>query len=102
IPFVSCVLAGATSMASGMPCLSTATWILTPRIFLPPSMPRVKQLGVERQERLAVIPGVGAAGGEGAGGGAAGAAVDDQGAGSRRAAAGKPQGAAQPVEQPAP
>jgi hypothetical protein len=28
-------LAGATSIVSGMPHLSTAIWILTPRIFLP-------------------------------------------------------------------
>src|SRR3954471_9655879 len=52
MPLVSWVLAGATSIPNGMPCFSTATWILTPRIFLPPSMPRVKPLGAERQERL--------------------------------------------------
>src|SRR3954469_11767509 len=33
-----------------MPCLSTATWILTLRIFLPPSKPRPKQVGAERHE----------------------------------------------------
>src|SRR4051794_37597781 len=54
MPLVSWVLAGETSIASGMPYFSTATWILTPRIFLPPSMPRVKQLGAERQERLSI------------------------------------------------
>src|ERR1700758_4500573 len=37
-----------------MPYLSTATWILTPRIFLPPSRPRAKQLGAERQDRLSI------------------------------------------------
>src|SRR3954465_10881427 len=61
MPLVSCVLADATSILSGMPCLSTATWILTPRIFLPPSMPRVKQLGAERQERLSITTVLGSA-----------------------------------------
>src|ERR1700722_17161527 len=50
--FVSWRFAGATSIARGMPYFSTAIWILMPRIFLPPSMPRAKQLGAERQERL--------------------------------------------------
>jgi hypothetical protein len=51
---VSWRFAGATSIASGMPYFSTAIWILTPRIFLPPSMPRAKQLGAERPERLSM------------------------------------------------
>src|SRR5689334_25304850 len=51
---VSWWLAGATSIARGMPYFSTATWILTPRTFLPPSTPRAKQLGAERQERLSI------------------------------------------------
>src|SRR3954451_9202732 len=42
-----------------MPYLSTAIWILTPRIFLPPSMPRAKQLGAERQERLSMTTALG-------------------------------------------
>src|SRR4051794_11014051 len=61
MPLVSWVLAGATSIPNGMPYLSTATWILTPRIFLPPSMPRVKQLGAERQERLSITTVLGSA-----------------------------------------
>src|SRR3954452_25142177 len=52
--FVSWRFAGATSIASGMPYFSTAIWILTPRTFLPPSTPRSKQLGAERQERLSI------------------------------------------------
>jgi hypothetical protein len=30
-----------------MPYFSTAIWILTPRIFLPPSMQGAKQLGAD-------------------------------------------------------
>jgi hypothetical protein len=47
---VSWRFAGATSIARGVPYFSTAIWILTPRmprIFLPQSMPRAKQLGAE-------------------------------------------------------
>src|SRR3954469_19072470 len=51
---VSWRFAGATSIAKGMPYFSTASWILTPRTFLPPSTPRSKQLGAERQERLSM------------------------------------------------
>src|SRR3954451_21300800 len=61
MPLVLCVLAGETSIASGRPYFSTATWILTPLIFLPPSMPRVKQLGAERQERLSITTVLGSA-----------------------------------------
>jgi hypothetical protein len=32
-----------------MPYFSTAIWISTPRIFLPPSMARPEKLGAERQ-----------------------------------------------------
>jgi len=52
MPFVSCRFAGETSIASGMP-------YLTPRIFFPPSMPRSKQLGAERQERLSMTTALG-------------------------------------------
>jgi hypothetical protein len=58
---VSWQFAGATSIARGMPYFSTAIWILTPRIFLPPSMPRAKQLGAERQERLSMTTALGSA-----------------------------------------
>src|SRR4051794_32056213 len=57
--FVSWRFAGATSIAKGMPYFSTASWILTPRIFLPPSMPRSKQLGAERQDRLSITTALG-------------------------------------------
>ena len=57
--FVSCQFAGATSIARGMPYFSPAFWILTPWIFLPPSMPRAKQLGAERQERLSMTTALG-------------------------------------------
>src|SRR3954463_6016052 len=56
---VSWRFAGVTSIARGMPYFSTAIWILTPRIFLPPSMPRAKQLGAERQERLSMTTALG-------------------------------------------
>src|ERR1700751_5079313 len=59
---VSWRFAGATSIARGMPYCSTAIWILTPRIFLPPSMPRAKQLGAERQERLSMTTALGSGG----------------------------------------
>src|SRR3954468_20362954 len=59
--FVSWRFAGATSIASGMPYFSTAIWILTPRTFLPPSTPRSKQLGAERQERLSITTVLGSA-----------------------------------------
>src|SRR5689334_3555489 len=42
-----------------MPYLSTAAWILTLRIFLPSSMPRAKQLGAERQDRLSITTALG-------------------------------------------
>src|SRR5690349_21616401 len=54
MPLLSWVLTGVTSIASGIPYFSTATWIFTPLIFLPPSTPRSKQLGAERQERLSI------------------------------------------------
>ena len=57
--FVSWRFAGETSIARGMPYFSTAIWILTPWIFLPPSMPRAKQLGAERQERLSMTTALG-------------------------------------------
>src|SRR3954453_6073967 len=38
--------------ASGKPCLSTTRLILTPLTFLPPSMPRLPQVGAERHDRL--------------------------------------------------
>jgi hypothetical protein len=47
-------LACETSIANGMTYLSSATWSLTPRIFLPPSIPRSNQLGAERQDRLSI------------------------------------------------
>src|ERR1700721_2326959 len=58
-PFVSCRFARETSIARGTPYLSTARWILTPRIFFPPSMPRSKQLGAERQDRLSMTTALG-------------------------------------------
>src|SRR5690348_10976082 len=56
---VSWRFAGATSIVKGMPYFSTAMWILTPRIFLPPSMPRSKQLGAERQDQLSITTALG-------------------------------------------
>ena len=51
---LSCLLAGETLIASGKPYLSTARWIIDrgastidPLIFLPPSKPRVKQVGAD-------------------------------------------------------
>nr|WP_085091585.1 hypothetical protein [Azospirillum oryzae] len=61
MPLMSCTLAGAAS-ASGMPLFSTAIWTFTPRIFLPPSTPRAKQLGAEGQVRLSVTTVLGSAG----------------------------------------
>jgi hypothetical protein len=55
--FAVTLAAGATSIASGMPHLSTAIWILTSRIFLPPSLPRANQRGAERQDRLSMTTG---------------------------------------------
>jgi hypothetical protein len=56
---VSYRFVGETSIVSGMPYLSTAVWILTPRIFFPPSIPRSKQLGAERQDRLSMTTALG-------------------------------------------
>jgi hypothetical protein len=39
--------------------LSTATEILTPRIFFPPSIARSKPLGAERQDRLSLTTALG-------------------------------------------
>src|SRR3954452_23666968 len=78
--FVSWRFAGATSIASGMPYFSTAIWILTPRTFLPPSMPRSKTARCR----------------------AAGSTVDDHGTWFRRIATGQAPAAAQSVEQAAP
>src|SRR5689334_15357180 len=50
MPLLSWTFAGETVIASGKPYLSTAKWILMPLIFLPPSKPRPKQVGAERQE----------------------------------------------------
>jgi hypothetical protein len=50
MPVLSWTFASGTSIASGMPYFSTPKWTLTPQIFLPPSMPRPKQLGAERQD----------------------------------------------------
>src|SRR3954470_9277352 len=59
MPLLSWALADETLIASGKPYLSTARWILMPLIFLPPSKPRPKQLGAERQERLARMTALG-------------------------------------------
>src|SRR5918995_3321125 len=61
MPLLSCLLAVETVIASGKPYLSTARWILMPLIFLPPSKPRPKQLGAERQERLSRMTALGSA-----------------------------------------
>src|SRR3954462_939369 len=45
MPLLSWTFAGETLIASGKPYL--ARWILMPLIFLPPSKPRPKQVGVE-------------------------------------------------------
>src|SRR4051812_29494614 len=55
MPLLSWTFAGETVIASGKPYLSTAKWILMPLIFLPPSKPRPKQVGAERQERLSTM-----------------------------------------------
>src|SRR3954454_9263492 len=59
MPLLSCRLAGETWIANGKPYLSTAKWILMPLIFLPPSKPRPKQVGAERQERLSTMTALG-------------------------------------------
>src|SRR3954464_548207 len=59
MPLLSWTFAGETVIASGKPYLSTAKWILMPLIFLPPSKPRPKQVGAERQERLSTMTGLG-------------------------------------------
>src|SRR5215213_6034371 len=59
MPLLSCMLVGETVIASGKPYLSTARWILMPLIFLPPSKPRPKQVGAERQERLSTMTALG-------------------------------------------
>src|SRR3954466_10795060 len=61
MPLLSCLLAGETLIANGKPYLSTARWILMPLIFLPPSKPRPKQVGAERQERLSRMTALGSA-----------------------------------------
>src|SRR3954471_25052774 len=50
MPTVSWTLALEMFTASGKPCLSTTRLILTPLIFLPPSIPRLPQVGAERHE----------------------------------------------------
>src|SRR3954451_22950121 len=62
MPLLSWMFAGETVIASGKPYLSTARWILMPLIFLPPSKPRPKQLGADRQERLSMMTALGSAG----------------------------------------
>jgi hypothetical protein len=59
MPLVSYRFAGEISIARGKLYLSTARWILTPRIFFPPSMPRSKQLGAECQGRLSMTTALG-------------------------------------------
>src|SRR3954467_13748981 len=59
MPLLSWTFAGEAVIASGKPYLSTARWILMPLIFLPPSKPRPKQLGAERQERLSRMTALG-------------------------------------------
>src|ERR671910_1504550 len=59
MPLLSCIFAAETLIASGKPYLSTARWILMPLIFLPPSKPRPKQVGAERQERLSMMTALG-------------------------------------------
>src|SRR5512141_2579361 len=59
MPLLSCLFAAETLIASGKPYLSTARWILMPLIFLPPSKPRVKQLGADRQDRLSMMTALG-------------------------------------------
>src|SRR3954471_15550555 len=59
MPLLSWTFAGETLIANGKPYLSTARWILMPLIFLPPSKPRSKQLGAERQERLPMMTALG-------------------------------------------
>src|SRR5690349_12617890 len=59
MPWLSCLFAGEMLIASGKPYLSTARWILMPLIFLPPSKPRPKQVGAERQERLSMMTALG-------------------------------------------
>src|SRR5919199_3097332 len=51
-PARSSTLAGVHSRSSSEPCLSHKACSFTPLISLPPSMPRAKQLGAERCERL--------------------------------------------------
>src|SRR3954469_19520968 len=62
MPLLSWTFAGETVIASGKPYLSTAKWILMPLIFLPPSKPRPKQVGAERQERLSTMTALGSGG----------------------------------------
>src|SRR3954454_16348020 len=59
MPLLSWTFAGEAVIASGKPYLSTAKWILMPLIFLPPSKPRPKQVGAERQERLSRMTALG-------------------------------------------
>src|SRR3954471_6253990 len=62
MPLLSWMFAGETVIASGKPYLSTARWILIPLIFLPPSKPRPKQPGADRQDRLSMMTALGSAG----------------------------------------
>src|SRR4029453_11458570 len=59
MPLLSWTFAGETAIPSGKPYLSTARWILMPLVFLPPSKPRVKQVGAEREERLSRMTALG-------------------------------------------
>src|ERR671921_810207 len=61
MPLLSWTFAGETVIASGKPYLSTARWILMPLIFLPPSKPRPKQVGVEGHDRLSTMTALGSA-----------------------------------------
>src|SRR5918994_7357231 len=61
MPLLACMFAAETLIAMGQPYLSTARWILMPLIFLPPSKPRVKQVGAERHDRLSRMTALGSA-----------------------------------------
>jgi hypothetical protein len=52
VPARSSTLAGVSSRSSSEPCLSQIACSLMPLTSLPPSMPRIQQLGAERCERL--------------------------------------------------
>src|SRR4051812_45794081 len=59
MPLLSWTFTGETVIASGKPYLSTARWTLMPLIFLPPSKPRPKQVGVEGHDRLSTMTALG-------------------------------------------